>query len=87
MSKFVDEEAKETAKEAVDKVEKATKPHKRLIGEILVVTGLSAIFCTKLRKTRLTTNQASFDMGKLAGRAEYAEELAALAVKSGIGKN
>lgn len=74
--KFVDEEFKEQAKEAVDKTESFLTSHKKELGLGVIGIGLAAVFGGILKKTKVSVNKASFDMGKMAGRAELAEELA-----------
>lgn len=86
MSKFVDEETKEEMKAKVDKADNVIKRHKRTIGEILVGVGALAVFSGLLKHTKLKTDAVSFEMGKMAGRAEYAEELAERAVSNGFNK-
>lgn len=82
-----DDEFKEQAKETVDEVVDTAKSNKRLLGEIGVFGAMILIFNRIQKKNKLKTDQASFELGKLAGRAEYAEELAEKAILSGFRNN
>ena len=74
-------DVKEYAKEKVDEAEELYSNNKRTMIEIAVgIVSLIAFNCI-LKGTKKRTDKASFELGKMAGRAEFAEELASLAIK------
>ena len=86
MIDFVDEDFKEAGKEKVNKAESFFTKNKKLIGAAGVGIGLAAIFGAAKKKSNKRAQIGAFEMGKWAGRAELAEELAEKAVTNGLKK-
>ena len=87
MSKFVDEENVKTEETKKKTIKEVISENKETIAKAGIGTGVLLLYSAVVKKSMKKHDNRIYNLGRWAGRAEFAEELAEKAVSNGLKNN